>query len=532
VRVVPYHEEQEALALLREALLRTKTTAQKQALELQIERLYRLRDESIAAAKRSLVAFGVRTVKGWRPEYFHHHLGKRLQGLIERIAKQDTLISEIAIAPPRHGKSLLSCIIAPVWAMGKRPGTRVGVVTYAASLSETHSLEARDLARSPAVAEIFGDPVVATKTSVNKIEFWSAWGGSYYAAGVDGTITGKGFELLIADDLIKGEEEARSASQRQKAHGTYHSVATTRISTGGAIMLQGTTWHGDDPLQREMLSGNYHITRYPAIAEEDEGFRKAGEALCPVLRPIAFLHDLRHRLPAEVWACLYQGRPGRSGSEYIKPAWLTVYETAPETQAARADQVWITMDAGQKTHAKADPTVCHVWAWWKAKDKEPPRMALLDRSIKVGASIEEGKQMLRLLWARWGARVVQTAGGVLIEDTANGAAILQQGVPAQGEEPGIPSGLLRLFSPVSVPGKDKSKEARAGYLHSFAQRLRVSIPEVSALPTVHDVVDSWANFPRAAHDEDVDCASMLVIHLEQNTTSKAAGLRYLMAMTG
>lgn len=531
MRVIPYDEEQEALALLQESLRRATTPEQTAAIELRLECLYRARDASIAAARKSLIAFGVRCVPKWRPEWFHVHLGGRLQRLIEGIAKQDTITSEIAIAPPRHGKSLLSCIIAPVWALGTRPGTKVGVLTYAASLSETHSLEARDLARSPAVMEIFGDPVVATKTSVNKIEFWSAWGGSYYAAGMDGAVTGKGFDLLVADDLLKGEADARSPSIRQHAHATYQSVATTRLSTGGAIMLQGTTWHGDDPLQREIESGHYHITRYPAIAEEDEEHRKVGEALCPKLRPLAFLLDLCSRLRAEVWACLYQCRPGRAAASFIKLAWLTIYEGAPEVQAQAADAVWITMDTGQKTHDKADPTVCHVWAWWAARKNEPARMALLDRTIQVGASIEAGKKMLRLLWARWGKMVMAKTGAVLIEDTANGAAILQQGVPTDGDEAGIPSGLLRIFSPSSVPGKDKSKEARAGYFHSFAERGRVSIPTVQVIAKIYDVTDCWATFPKCAHDEDIDCASSLILHLDKGTITKADQLRYLFAIT-
>jgi len=532
VRVIPYDQEQEALALLKERLYRATTPEQREAVELLLEQLYRDRDASIAAARKSLIAFGVRCVKGWRPEWFHAHLGGRLQRLIEGMKVKETVTREIAIAPPQHGKSALSCIIAPVWAMGKRPGLRVGVLTYAASLSTKHSRAARALASSPAVIEVFGEPTVADGKDVSQVEYWSAWGGTYFASGVDGAVTGVSLDLLVVDDILSGEAEARSPTLRQHAHSTYHSAAGTRLSSGGAVMLQGTTWHGDDPLQREMATGAYHITRYPAIAEEDEEFRKAGEALCPKLKPLAMLLDERSLKPAEVWACLYQGRPGRSGSEYVKPGWLTVYDDSPEAQAASAAAVWVTMDTGKATHSKADPTVCHVWAWWAARKDTPARMALLDRTLKVGASIQEGKAMLRRLWARWKRLIIAKAGAVLIEDTANGAAILQQGVPAEGEDEGIPSGLLWAFNPTSVPGKDKSKLARAGYFHSFAERGKVSVPTVQALPSVHDVTDCWATFPNAAHDEDMDCASMLVIHLETASPTKAQALSYLLGVTG
>ena len=49
------------------------------------------------------------------------------------------------------------------------------------------------------------------------------------AAGVGGPITGKGAHLFVVDDPIKGDEQARSASFRQKQWEWWQSVATTRL---------------------------------------------------------------------------------------------------------------------------------------------------------------------------------------------------------------------------------------------------------------------------------------------------------------
>ena len=57
--------------------------------------------------------------------------------------------------------------------------------------------------------------------------------GGMTAAGVGGPITGKGAHLLIVDDPIKNDEEARSATFREKQWEWWQSVATTRLRPGG-----------------------------------------------------------------------------------------------------------------------------------------------------------------------------------------------------------------------------------------------------------------------------------------------------------
>ncbi len=51
-------------------------------------------------------------------------------------------------------------------------------------------------------------------------------------AGVGGPITGKGAHLLIIDDPIKNDEEARSPMIRQKQWDWWQSTASTRLRPG------------------------------------------------------------------------------------------------------------------------------------------------------------------------------------------------------------------------------------------------------------------------------------------------------------
>jgi hypothetical protein len=59
-------------------------------------------------------------------------------------------------------------------------------------------------------------------------------------------------------------------------------VAYTRLQPGAAIVLIETRWHEDDSagrLLREHADEDWVVLSLPAIAEVDESFRRAGEAL-------------------------------------------------------------------------------------------------------------------------------------------------------------------------------------------------------------------------------------------------------------
>ena len=76
--------------------------------------------------------------------------------------------------------------------------------------------------------------------------FSTTAGGSYYAVGRGGALTGRGADLLLIDDPLKDAEEARSEVTRRNLHEWYSSVAYTRLQPGGAIVLISTRWHEDD----------------------------------------------------------------------------------------------------------------------------------------------------------------------------------------------------------------------------------------------------------------------------------------------
>ena len=63
------------------------------------------------------------------------------------------------------------------------------------------------------------------------------------------------------------------------------------------MLIIMTRWHVDDLLGRyiDRMEG-IRVLSYPAIAENDTQYRKAGEALFPELKPLEFLEE-RRKIP-------------------------------------------------------------------------------------------------------------------------------------------------------------------------------------------------------------------------------------------
>jgi predicted phage terminase large subunit-like protein len=84
----------------------------------------------------------------------------------------------------------------------------------------------------------------------------------------------------------------------------------TRFAENSAMLIIMTRWHKDDLLGRSIdRFPDLRVLRYPAIAEGDEKYRRAGEALFPELKPLDFLEDQRKLLSEASWQAIYQQNP-------------------------------------------------------------------------------------------------------------------------------------------------------------------------------------------------------------------------------
>lgn len=138
---------------------------------------------------------------------------------------------------PTHNSVTVARLLPP-WFMGRNPDMRVIQASYGASLSEKHSRFVRDLMKSGPHLDIF--PGVSPSRDSGARDAWDLrppHEGGMDAVGKGGAITGKGANLIIADDLVKSRSEAESLTIRNNDWEWWKDDLLTRLEPGGGIIL-------------------------------------------------------------------------------------------------------------------------------------------------------------------------------------------------------------------------------------------------------------------------------------------------------
>lgn len=240
------------------------------------------------------------------------HLSRKLHavaaGRIQRLMVQ---------CPPRHGKSMLCSQFFPAWYLGTYPDRRVILTSYEADFAASWGRKARDVLTEHG-PELWGVTIRDDSSAANRWDIEGNTGGMQ-TAGVGGPVTGKGAHLLLIDDPVKNDEQARSPTYRERAWEWYRSTAYTRLEPGGAVVLVMTRWHRDDLAGKILAQAadtgeKWEVVRLPAIAEENDQLGRApGKPLWPARYPLDVLERIRATTEAYWWACLYQQDPAPEG---------------------------------------------------------------------------------------------------------------------------------------------------------------------------------------------------------------------------
>lgn len=309
----------------------------------------------INQAKSSLVDFAIAIDPKYQDTWFHETVSNILQTALERVEEgKDVRI--ILQCPPRHGKSYTSTQLFSAWALGHHPDWPIAVASYSGDLATKFGQQTRDIMQSGRYQKIFDTRL--NPDSKAKGYWKTKEGGSYMAAGAGGAFTGTGFKIGIIDDIFKNREEAESEVIRESRWDWYRSTFYTRQESNTAIIVINTRWHTDDLVGRLLAKeesdrlnevedyDEWIVINFPAIASEDEQYRKQGEALWPQKFPLTKLRKTENTLGPYEFAALYQGSPITSENQEFKEAWLKT-RTWQEVDALNTRK-FATIDPGGK----------------------------------------------------------------------------------------------------------------------------------------------------------------------------------------
>jgi predicted phage terminase large subunit-like protein len=318
----------------------------------------------------------------------HHQLINEAFEQVERGDAKRVML----FMPPGSAKTTYASVIAPTWFMGKKSGRNIIAVSYGSDLAKKFARRCRSIVRSKEYNEVFDCHPTGDNSAVDD---WSLTNGStYMAGGILSGITGNRADLLIADDPIKGREEADSETIREKVWEAYKSDLRTRLKPGGSIVVIMTRWHEDD-LAGRILPENYEgesgwieakdgeewlILNLAAQCEraDDPLGRDVGEWLWTDWFTPEHWEQEKKSQGTRNWSALYQQRPSPDEGDFFQRDWFKWYDYDPSKKnngapehlhTYGASDYAVTDDGGDYTvHGVCgiDPNQdIYILDWWR-----------------------------------------------------------------------------------------------------------------------------------------------------------------------
>jgi predicted phage terminase large subunit-like protein len=444
------------------------------------------KSNALALARADLAAYAAAV---WPPfELAAHH--KLIVESLEAV-ERGTLDRLMVFVPPRFGKSLITSTIFPAWYLGRNPSKSIIASSYGQELASDFGRRVRNFVADPLHRAIFKDCTISDDSNAVH-RFNLSAGGAYFAVGAGGPITGRGADLLLIDDPIKGREQAYSGAERRSLQSWYESTGYTRLQPGGSVIVIQTRWHQDDLagwLLKEHASEGWRVISLPAIAEPSDALGRAeGAPLWPAKFPIETLERIREAIGSSAWASLYQQRPVAETGGIFKPQWWRTFVGQPTYRRSI-----MSLDTAFKTGQSNDYSVAQIWL-------ESPIGYYLVHCWRERAEFPDLKRQALALAEIW------KPNAVLIEDAASGQSLIQS-LQAETRLP---------ILPVKPLG---DKIARASAISPLVEAGRVHLPESASW--LADFLDEISSFPAAPHDDQVDALAQALQYMRSNGSLSA-----------
>ncbi len=103
----------------------------------------------------------------------------------------------------------MTTTIFPSWYLEPEPGNSVITASYGQDLADDFGRQVRGYVNDAYTQSAFPELRIAEDSNSMK-RFTTTAGGNYFAVGVGASITGRGANLLLIDDPIRNQEDARS----------------------------------------------------------------------------------------------------------------------------------------------------------------------------------------------------------------------------------------------------------------------------------------------------------------------------------
>lgn len=462
-------------------------------------------------SRNSLLAFTQYTKHNYVVNWHHKLICDELDSFLADPNRKRLMV----FVGPRRGKSEIISRRFPAYAFGKNPDLEIMSASYAADLAQAMSRDCQRIIDSPEYRELFPDTQLSGKNVVTSAhhnyvrtsDMFEIVGheGKYNCAGVNGPLTGKGADIFLIDDPIKGPEDASSTKMKDKVYDWYQAVAGTRLSPQGKVIIVLTRWAEDDLAGRLLKDAEadpeahqWDVISLPEMFTADHKYlhdadkRKDGDVLWPSRFPQDVMEQNKKSMPLKVWESLFQQEPSPGSGIIFNPDWLRYYKTMPEF-----DYKVASWDLSFKDGKSTDFVVGTVWGV-KGVDK------YLIWAVRERMSFVETIKQMLIVNNRF-----PDLRFTIVEDKANGPAVISTlKSKIKGLVPFTPKGSKESRA------SSVSPQVEAGNVwlpDKYSEELRQEMPWVTTLLDI--LIEELKGFPFTKNDDFVDTLTQMLIKL-------------------
>jgi predicted phage terminase large subunit-like protein len=384
--------------------------------------------------------------------------------------------------PPRSWKSEIVHVFRPAWWLAEgNIQNHSGVVCNSQNLAEKFCQASSRLVSLPKSVERKSEWKLAADES---LDF------TYKATGINGQLTGFGFDDITYDDLFKNGREAKSPTVRTSIIDGVVSAGMNRLTPGGIVLAMQARLHPGDTigwlLSTDMKFLRLHI---PATNDDGQGAffedQYSGEKVMfpaynswwPERFPRPVLEEIFTRTTPYYRMAQFQQVPTLGDLNYFDVTMCPRY-----TEIGQVLNLWVAVDAAQ-TKTESGAYTCFV-AMANCVVSNVKHMKVLSVKRFRGRPDEMKAELIDFyngLSRRYGVY----PEAVCIERAAGGYALLDiQGMPTV---------------PIDARG---DKEERAGAVCWVVNKGIVQLPQEA--PWLDAFVDELENFPLTNYKDQVD----------------------------
>jgi predicted phage terminase large subunit-like protein len=413
-----------------------------------------------------------------------------------------------------NSKTSLVSKAFPAYVWLKQPEKKIINIGYSLELATGDSMATRNILQSPwwqAGMRVW-QPILQEEYSKRKEQYipWTirsdsnqkhhyinTVGGSRYAVGLEGTIYGKGGDILIADDPLN-PKHAISKTYREKSNNLLAQIFATRINdrdTAIRILIAQRLCEGDSTDFFLEQGGWEHLVipmewdesrRYWTCIGWTDWRKKDGELMNPTRFSQREINKIKHQeLSPYDYAAQHQQLPAPIGGGLIKTEWFNEWYVLPKVFDASCIAIDLSMKEGESNDNTAIIVMGRKDTNYYVLDLVYGKMDIL-KQIEAITNICDKYPYIRTK---------------LVEKKANGDAILS---------------LLKRNMTGLIPVEPKREISKE-------QRIMSTIPEIFAgnvylpikdhCPQIKHLLEESSYFPKGKHDDALDAFFYAIDHL-------------------